>query len=384
MTAGETPRPIRPRGNVARVTAIVDTARVRSSKNGGLGRITLNRPEAINALDLAMVQAIRATLLAWRDDADVQTVVIDGAGERGTCAGGDVRALRDAILAGDLDGTDEFFATEYRTNALIGTYPKPVVGIMDGVTMGGGIGMTGHAAVRVVTERSKLAMPETRIGFTPDVGGSWLLAHAPGHLGEFLALTSATMGPADAIHCGFADHMVPSDRLADLVHALETRADPATPNELVMLFDESLDAGPIAAAQPWIDEAFAADTVAAVMDRLRGMGDVAGDLTPAGTLADLEERAPLGLEVTLRAIRRARELPDLRSALEQEYGLVSFFARTRADMTEGIRAQLVDKTRDPKWDPPTLADVTPQLVDAAFSHRPPQPLWDEGPTAGNS
>ena len=345
--------------------------RVVARKEGGLGTITLNRPEAINALDVGMIRSIRGVLDAWLTDPDVSVVLFVGAGDRGFCAGGDVRHLHAAIREGDFDTPDEFFRGEYTLNACVGEYPKPIVVLADGVTMGGGIGIAGHAAVRVVTERSQLAMPETRIGFTPDAGGSWLLGRAPGRLGEYLALTSAVMGPADAIYTGFADHFVPSDRLPSVREALTTRADPGTPAELILLFDETLDPGPIERAQPWIDEAFAADTVAEIQDRLRALIDSGehfeGDVTPAAALAALEERSPTALTITLAAVQSARWLRNLREALNQEYGLVTWFMRTQADMVEGIRAQLVDKDRSPRWSPPALADVDPELVGDAFT-----------------
>lgn len=344
-----------------------------------MGRLTLNRPEAINAVDLDMVRSLIAALEDWRTDPDVQAVLLDGAGDRGLCAGGDVRLLREQTVAGEFDRVEEFFHAEYHLNALIDEYPRPFVAFMDGVTMGGGIGVSAHGSVRVVTERSKLAMPETRIGFTPDVGGTWILGRAPGRLGEFLALTGWTMGPADAIRCGFADHLVPAAHLADVAHALETRADPATPNELVLLFDESPAEGPIERAQSWIDEAFAGETVAEIRERLRSMPQGDGEITPAAVLAELDQRSPLALSVTLRALRRARELPDLRAVLAQEYGLVSWFVRTQPDMPEGIRAQVVDKDRSPRWNPASLDDVPDDLIDEAFAHRAPVPLWsDEG------
>ena len=355
--------------------------RVIRVRSNGVGRLTLNRPEVINAVDTDMVLALTEALEDWRHDPEVQIVLLEGAGDRGLCAGGDVRTLRDHILAGAFDEVEVFFRAEYRLNALIDEYPKPFVALMDGVTMGGGIGVSAHGSVRVVTERSRLAMPETRIGFTPDVGGSWLLGHAPGHLGEFLALTGWTMGPADAIRCGLADHLVPAAHLSDLAHALETRTDPATPNELVLLFDESVPAGPIEQAQPWIDVAFAADSVAENRERLRELPEGDGEITPAAVREEIDRRAPLALAVTLRAVRAARELPDLRAALAQEYGLVSWFVRTQPDMPEGIRAQVVDKDRSPRWNPARLDDVSADMIDEAFAHRAPVPLWaDEGDT----
>ena len=289
----------------------------------------------------------------------------------GFCAGGDVRGLYEQIVAGEADETGGFFREEYALNARLAEYPKPVVVFADGITMGGGIGLAGHAAIRIVTERSRLAMPETRIGFTPDVGGTWLLAHAPGRLGEYLGLTGASMTASDAIYAGFADHFVPSDRLSSLAEALETRADPSSPTELVLLFDESVEPGRLRADQVWIDDAFSADTVAEIIDRLR-----ASDADAASATADtLEQLSPTALSVTLAAVRAARELPDLRAALAQEYALVMWFATTQPDLREGIRAQLVDKDRNPKWNPAAIADVPAERPSEALAHSPRIPLW---------
>ena len=286
-------------------TAPVTPPRVLVRTEGALGRLTLNRPEAINALDLGMIELMTAALEAWRDDTDVQIVLIDGAGERGMCAGGDVRALHAQIVAGRQDETAEFFRAEYALDALIAEYPKPVVALADGITMGGGIGIAGHAAIRIVTERSKLAMPETRIGFTPDVGGTWLLGQAPGRLGEYFGLTGTTMTAADALHLGFADYFVPSDRLDTLRDALAYRADPTGPAEIVLLFDETPEPSTLPAAREWIDEAFSAGTVGEIVERLRAHGG-----TDAVAAADLlESLAPTGLAVTLDAVREARRCP---------------------------------------------------------------------------
>jgi len=339
--------------------------------DSGVGHLTLNRPRAINALDLGMIEGLAAALDEWEDDADVQLVLLDGAGERGLCAGGDVVSLHGQVVGGRSAETAGFFQHEYGLNARIAEYPKPIVAIADGVTMGGGIGLAGHAAVRVVTERSRLAMPETRIGFTPDVGGSWLLAHAPGRIGEYLALTGGTMDASDAIYAGFADAMVPSERLADLRDALLTRADPGTPAEIVLLFDETPAPSRLAAARPWIDDAFAAETVPEILARLRARPEPEAIAT-ADALAEL---SPTALTVTLAAVRSARTLPDLRAALAQEYGLVLWFATTQPDLVEGIRAQLVDKDRSPRWQPAALADVDPALGAQALAWTPPVPLW---------
>lgn len=324
-----------------------------------------------------MIGLLADALDAWERDTEVSVVLLDGAGERGLCAGGDVRGLRDQILAGRVDLTADFFRAEYALNARIAEYPKPIVALADGVTMGGGIGLAGHAAVRIVTERSRLAMPETRIGFTPDVGGSWLLARAPGRLGEYLALTGATMDAADAIYAGFADALVPSERIGDLVEALRTRADPATPAELVLLFDETPAPAGLAAARVWIDDAFAADTVEEIVGRLRARSE-----PEASTAADtLDELSPTALAVTLAAVRSARALPDLRAALAQEYGLVLWFAQTQPDLPEGIRAQVVDKDRTPAWRPATREALRVAQGEGgdigadALAFVPPTPLW---------
>jgi enoyl-CoA hydratase len=340
-------------------------------KEGALGRLTLNRPQAINALSVDMIDLLTRALTAWIDDSDVQIVLIDGAGDRGMCAGGDVRALHGQIVGGQAEQTADFFATEYALNAMIAEYPKPVVAFADGITMGGGIGLAGHAAIRIVTERSKLAMPETRIGFTPDVGGTWLLGRAPGRLGEYFALTGATMSGADAVHLGFADHFVPSDRLDALREALAYRADPTGPSEIVLLFDETPEPSLLPAAQGWIDRAFSADTVVEIVERLR-----AERTTDAAAAADLlNTLAPTALVVTLDAVREAREAPNLRAALEGEYRRVLWFVNEHPDLVEGIRAQVVDKDRNPQWDPRTLAELSPDAGAGARGYVPQHPLF---------
>ncbi|MDF2579247.1 MAG: 3-hydroxyisobutyryl-CoA hydrolase [Microbacterium sp.] len=320
-----------------------------------------------------MIRSLAAALDAWEHDPGVDAVLLDGAGERGLCAGGDVRGLYDQIVAGDVAETAHFFRAEYALNARIAAYPKPVVVFADGVTMGGGIGLAGHAAVRVVTERSRLAMPEVRIGFTPDVGGSLLLARAPGHVGEYLALTGESMDAADAIYAGFADHLVPSERLDDLRDALVSRADPQTATELVLLFDETAGPARLEAARPWIDAAFAADSVVEIIGRLRER-----DESDARAAADLlDTLPPTALAVTLAAVRQARARNELRAVLAQEYGLVLWFAQTQPDLVEGIRARLVDKDGSPSWSPASRDDLDPEIVTQAFAFEPVPALWTD-------
>ncbi|KTR89701.1 3-hydroxyisobutyryl-CoA hydrolase [Microbacterium testaceum] len=337
----------------------------------GVGHLTLNRPRAINALGLDMIRDLAAALDRWKHDTDIELILLDGAGERGFCAGGDVRALHGLVVDGRVDDVHTYFREEYALDHLIASYPKPVVAIADGVTMGGGIGLAGHAAIRIVTEDSRLAMPETRIGFTPDVGGSWLLSRAPGRVGEYLGLTGATMDAADAIYAGFADHLVPTAHLPALYDAFQVRADPASPTELVLLFDETAGPSRLEAARPWIDDAFAADDVHGILERLRGRPE-----PDAHETADLlAASAPIAVAVTLAAVRRARTLPDLRAALAQEYGLVMWFAQTQPDLVEGIRAQLIDKDRSPTWSPGRHEDLAPEVVASALAHEPAVPLW---------
>ena len=360
-------------GNLALVpessTSAEPTVLVRT--DGAMGRLTLNRPRAINALDVEMIRLLDSALDAWEHDARIEVVVLDGAGERGLCAGGDVRGLYDQIVAGRAADTAMFFRAEYALNARIAEYPKPIVALADGITMGGGIGLASHAAIRVVTERSKLAMPETRIGFTPDVGGTWLLAHAPGHLGEYLAVTGTTMDAADALYAGFADHLVPSDRLDRLRTSLAAGGDAES---VVRGFAQAPGDAALEAARTWVDETFGADTLGETLERLRARAEPEASTI----LQTLQQLAPTGMAVTFEAVRRARELSDLRADLAQEYGLVMWFAHTQPDLVEGIRAQLVDKDRDPHWKPAALADVEADTLAEAFAFIPAEPLWPEG------
>lgn len=361
----------------------------------GVGHVTLDRPQALNALSYEMIRALTDVFELWREDTEVGLVVLDGAGERGFSAGGDIRELYEYATNGNAGEAREFFRSEYRLDAMIARYPKPVVAIMDGITMGGGIGLAGHASIRVVTERSRVAMPETRIGFTPDVGGSWLLARAPGELGVHLALNSRTMDAADALHAGFADVFVLSEQIPDLVEALAERADPGSPAEIVMLFDETPGPSTLALARDWVDACYSAPTVREIITRLHAFaegraaasaeGDSAGTfptrpLDPAASAYaaaaadELETLSPTALTVTLESVRRARTLPSLEAALEQEFRLVSWFIEQH-DLREGIRAQVIDKDRAPKWSPATLEDVDPGLAAHVIEAQVHDPIW---------
>ncbi|WP_331767011.1 enoyl-CoA hydratase/isomerase family protein [Embleya sp. NBC_00896] len=324
---------------------------------GRLGRITLNRPRAINALDHAMVRRMAAALAEWEHDDDVAVVVVTGAGERGLCAGGDIRAVRADALEGGHASRD-FWRDEYLLNARIADYPKTYVAIMDGVVMGGGVGVSAHGDIRIVTERSAVAMPETGIGFVPDVGGTYLLSRAPGELGTHLALTAGAIGAADAILCGLADHFVPAERLPALLGELAAD-DPA---EVLARHARPAPAGELARRRAWIDACYAADTVEEIVDRLLGSGEPAAKEAAEVIAA----KSPTALKVTLASLRRARRLGSLGAVLDQEYR-VSCASLSTHDLVEGIRAQVVDKDRDPRWSPASLAEVTEADVAAFFA-----------------
>lgn len=340
--------------------------KVLAEVRGRVGHLTLNRPRAINALDHPMVQRIDQTLTAWEEDDRIDAVVIDGAGERGLCAGGDVRAMRDSAL-GDGSGAAAFWRDEYLLNAHIARYPKPYIALMDGVVMGGGVGVSAHGSVRVVTEHSKVGMPETTIGFTPDVGGTFLLSRAPGQLGTHLALTAGSVGAGDAIRLGLADHYVPSEHLPELTEALLSVSSTDEITATVERFAEPAPEAPLSAGRSWIDACYSADTAEEIVARLRGHG-----APEAGEAAEtVLSKSPTSVKVTLEALRRARGLPDLPAVLEQEYRVSCAFL-TGSDLAEGIRAQVVDKDRDPHWDPPTLAGVAD--VERFFAPAPTGPL----------
>ncbi|MCT9112113.1 enoyl-CoA hydratase/isomerase family protein [Streptomyces mirabilis] len=343
-------------GDAVPATGTDDSLLLRTE--GRAAYLTLNRPKALNALTHAMVRRIDRALTAWEHDPAVETVVLTGAGERGLCAGGDIRAIHEDARNGDGTASAAFWRDEYRLNARIAHYPKPYVAVMDGIVMGGGVGVSAHGSVRIVTERSKIAMPETGIGFVPDVGGTYLLALAPGELGTHLALTGSPTGAGDALLCGLADLYVPSGALprllADLAH------EPV--RQLLGQYAQQEPPGELAAARPWIDACYAADTVEEIIDRLLEQGGSAAKETAETLLT----KSPTSLKVTLAALRRARRLGPLENVLDQEYR-VSCAALTAPDLVEGIRAQVIDKDRSPRWTPPTLAEVTDADVERFFT-----------------
>ncbi|MBT2514732.1 enoyl-CoA hydratase/isomerase family protein [Arthrobacter sp. ISL-30] len=327
-------------------------------RDGRLGHIILNRPQAMNALTQGMVKTIAATLTEWENDDGVSTVLLSGAGERGLCAGGDIVAIyRDALDGGQ--ETARFWMDEYWLNAHIARYSKPYVAVMDGVVLGGGVGVSAHASVRIVTERTKVGMPETAIGFVPDVGGTYLLSRAPGELGTHVALTASTISGPDAIALGLADFFVDSDTLPALARALGSM----DAREAVQAFaPDYFPPSALVSERGWIDECYAFDDVEAIVDALQRSSAPAARDAADRILA----KSPTALKVTLESLRRARQMPLLEEALDQEYR-VSLRCLAGGDFPEGIRAQVIDKDRNPRWSPPSLAEVSTEAVEAYFA-----------------
>jgi enoyl-CoA hydratase/carnithine racemase len=357
-------------------------AEVHTTVNARVGLITLNRPKALNAMSLPMVRALRSTLQAWRDDPDIIAVAIRGSNKIGRpgspealfggfCAGGDIRFFHQAALAGDA-ALGEFFTEEYTLNHLIHTYPKPYYAFMDGVVMGGGMGISQGASLRIVTEKTKMAMPETGIGLFPDVGGGYFLSRCPGHVGEYLALTGNTIGGEQAVAWGLADVCVPASTLPAVWDALQVQGSStalehwvatnviaayARPESAEAIFDANFEA------------AFGLHSVSAIVSALESQSDNEA----RGVAATLRQRSPLMLHVVLEQIRRARGM-KLADDLRMERDLVQHCFDTvhlgrsgvTSETVEGIRALAVDKDYQPQWNPGRAEDVTPAMVAPFF------------------
>jgi enoyl-CoA hydratase len=333
-------------------------------REGAAGIIRLNRPKAINAMTLEMSLGIDAALDRFESDPAIAVVVLEGAGERGLCAGGDIRGLYESSRAGG-DLGKIFWRQEYVMNARIAKYPKPYVAFMDGLVMGGGVGLSAHARHRVVTEKTKLAMPEVGLGFFPDVGGTWLLARSPGEIGTYFGLTGQTMNGPDAIFARFADAVVPSGRLPALREALTALRPGASFGEVETLiadFSTGETAGPIAAIQPSIDRWFSHDRIEDILAALRADGSDAA----LSAFKALNEKSPRGMVVTLRLLRLGRGSASLEECLVREYRAALEVFRSD-DFREGVRAAVIDKDRNPRWSPPNVEDVTPAMLVPYFA-----------------
>ena len=343
-------------------------AEVLFDRLGGLGVVTLNRPKALNALTLGMVRSIATTLTDWSSDDSVKLVLIRGAGERGLCAGGDIRAIYEAAVAADCSPIT-FWREEYDLNLQIANYPKPIIAIMNGIVMGGGIGLSAHASHRVVTETTSIAMPETSIGFIPDIGGTYLLSRQPGEFGTHLALTSGRVGAADAMMLGLADIHISNARLPDLFNTLfNCRFGEDVSGAIGLAFSALANAperGRLADSKDWINQAYAANSVEEICNRLSRRSEPGAK----GALAELMRNSPTSLKVTLRALREARRFGQLAPCLETELNIASHCLFGH-DFREGIRAAVIDKDRNPKWSPATLEEVTDAMVETYFQPAP--------------
>ena len=334
-----------------------------------IGHLTLNRPAGLNAITLDMVRLLQQQLDAWASDADVHAVVLRGAGEKAFCAGGDIRSLYDSYKSGDTLHED-FFVEEYALDLTIHHYRKPVLALMDGFVLGGGMGLVQGADLRVVTEKSRLAMPEVAIGYFPDVGGSYFLSRIPGELGIYLGVSGVQIRAADALYCGLADWYLDSSKLALLDEKLDQMEWQDTPlkslqNLLAKHAVQTLPDAPLEALRPAIDHFFALPDVPSMIEQLRAV-TVADSHEWAVTTADLlETRSPLAMAVTLEMLRRGRHL-----SLENCFALELHLDRqwfARGDLIEGVRALLIDKDKSPRWNPPTVAALDAAQV-ASFFH----------------
>lgn len=334
---------------------------------GRVGRIALNRPQAIHALNLPMCQAMIDALLAWRDDAAIEAVVIDHSEGRGFCAGGDIRMLAES---GAKDGREAraFFHTEYRLNHLLFTYAKPVVAFMDGITMGGGVGISQPAKYRVATEHTRFAMPETGIGLFPDVGGGWYLPRLEGRVGAFLALTGARLDGAECLALGLATHYLPSANLAEAKERIAQH-----PDRIGGILGELSVTAPPAAITGQIDKInrlFASDRYEDILTALEKDG---GEWAQK-ELGALRTKSPQTCKVALRQLREGAAMPDFAAEMRQEYAIGSRVVAMH-DFLEGVRALIVDKDNSPKWDPSTPEAVTDEWIDAIFAPLPPGEAW---------
>jgi enoyl-CoA hydratase len=338
---------------------MTQTSDILFERRGRLGLITMNRPKALNALTHEMSLALDRQLMLWASDSKIEAVAIVGAGDRAFCAGGDIRALYQSGRKGRL--TQEFYWDEYRMNRRIFRYAKPYVALMDGITMGGGVGVSAPGRYRVATEKTLLAMPETGIGLFPDVGASYYLSHMPGQLGVYLGLTGNSVQAADILYTGFGTHFARSASMAAIATTLESEGTEAVLKRHAAPLDQE---PPLKAHRALIDRSFAGDTVEAIVAALEKEGGAWADRVRATIL----QKSPISLKVTLRELREAASL-DFEDCMVMEYRLVQAFMADR-DFFEGVRAVIIDKDNKPNWQPAKLADVTPAMVDAYFKPLP--------------
>jgi len=334
-----------------------------------VGRITLNRPKALHALTREMCQLMTDALMAWKDDPAVELVLLEHTGPRGFCAGGDIRMIAESG-AGDAAEAKAFFLTEYRLNHLLMVYPKPIVAVMDGIVMGGGVGISQPADIRIVTEHTIYAMPETGIGLFPDVGGGWHLPRLPGQSGLWLALTGARLSADECLALGIATHYVESVSLEALKIGL--RAVPHHPKSVVERFDSDVGEARIEKNLRRIDRAFAHDTMEEIFAALEAEDD--GENWASKELRTLRRKSPQAMKVTLRQLRAGARMQSFAEVMAMEYRLGGRVVRTH-DFQEGVRAVILDKDQDPKWSPDSLEGVTGATLDELFAPLPAEEEW---------
>ncbi|MFV3328549.1 enoyl-CoA hydratase/isomerase family protein [Pseudomonas sp. NY15372] len=343
-------------------------AQVLAEIRNHIGHLTLNRPAGLNALTLDMVRSLQRHLDQWAEDPQVHAVVLRGEGPKGFCAGGDIRSLHDSFKAGTRLHTD-FFVEEYALDLCIHHYRKPVMVLMDGFTLGGGMGLAQGADLRVVTERSRLGMPEVAIGYFPDVGGSYFLSRIPGELGTYLGVSGTQIQAADALYCGLADWYLESDKLAALDAGLDRLAFGEHPLKdlqglLAKLGTQVLDDAPLAKLRPVIDHFFALPDLPSIIEQLRAVSIGDSHQWALTTADQLESRSPLAMAVTLEMLRRGRHL-SLEACFAMELHLDRQWFEY-GDIIEGVRALIIDKDKQPRWNPPTLAGLDRQRVEQFF------------------
>ena len=344
------------------------TEDILTRRHSAVGHISLNRPKALHALTLEMCHAMSAALSEWASDDGVEAVIIDHAEGRGFCAGGDIAFLRNSALNDEGVSGRRFFHDEYQLNHLLFTYPKPVIAFMDGITMGGGVGIAMPARHRVATENTRLAMPETGIGLFPDVGGGWYLSRLGGRLGQFLALTGARLDGAEVCWAGLATHYLPSEKLAEARARIVEH-----PGRIAGILAEMAEKPPEARIEgnaEAIARHFASDRYEDILGSLEAEDSEWADKE----LATLHTKSPQTCKVALRQLATSAELTDFADNMAMEYRIASRVL-TRPDFAEGVRAVIVDKTNDPQWDPATPEDVTDDLLDAIFAPLPRNEEW---------